>query len=507
MPGEAILAPPTHLLDVAWTGPRWSRPSSNSPTSTPGRAGRPAGARCPDDEAIAAAVAAARDADVAVVVVGLTEEQETESRDKATLALPGAQDALVEAVAAAARRTVVVVNAATPVLMPWAGPGRRDPGRRAAGAGGRPCGRRRPARRPGAVRPAGHDLARCGRRDAGVVRHPASTACCRTRRAPSSATAATPPGAPRTALLVRARPGLRRVGLPRRAASSGEAPTVTVTLTEHLRPGIPRGGPGVPLPGRRRAAGAARRLGGRRRRRRATPSRSSSAATPRMWRRWDAAAGALGPSRRRGAPRGPGPRGRPAAPVGRLSARLSPRAAASSTGTCAAARPSFGTITDSPATTSPSASRTGTAMPVASSCTCPGISANPWRRTSAIAARSWSGVLDGAVGEPLQRPAQHPLLQLRRAVGEQHEAGRRHVQREPAGDPGVVDDGVACGQPLDEQHLVAVADPELGVVPDDGVQVLEERHGRIAQRERGRRPGGELPHPHPDADLAVGAAG
>src|SRR5206468_3652263 len=73
----------------------------------------------PEDEVIADAVRAAAAADVAVVVVGLTEEQETESVDKSTLRLPGAQDALVEAVAGAARRTVVVVNAATPVLMPW----------------------------------------------------------------------------------------------------------------------------------------------------------------------------------------------------------------------------------------------------------------------------------------------------------------------------------------------------------------------------------------------------
>jgi beta-glucosidase len=65
------------------------------------------------------AVRAAAAADVAVVVVGLTEEQETESVDKTTLRLPGAQDELVEAVAGAARHTVVVVNAATPVLMPW----------------------------------------------------------------------------------------------------------------------------------------------------------------------------------------------------------------------------------------------------------------------------------------------------------------------------------------------------------------------------------------------------
>jgi beta-glucosidase len=52
--------------------------------------------------------------------VGLTPEQETEGTDKTTLALPGDQDAMVSAVAAAAARTVVVVNAATPVLMPWA---------------------------------------------------------------------------------------------------------------------------------------------------------------------------------------------------------------------------------------------------------------------------------------------------------------------------------------------------------------------------------------------------
>lgn len=73
----------------------------------------------PAAAAIAEASRAARQADVAVVVVGLTQEQETEGVDKTTLVLPGEQDTLVTAVAAAARRTVVVVNAATPVLMPW----------------------------------------------------------------------------------------------------------------------------------------------------------------------------------------------------------------------------------------------------------------------------------------------------------------------------------------------------------------------------------------------------
>ncbi|HEU4424476.1 MAG TPA: glycoside hydrolase family 3 C-terminal domain-containing protein [Pilimelia sp.] len=75
----------------------------------------------PVRDVIAEAVRAAESADIAVVVVGLTEEQETEAVDKSTLRLPGEQDALVTAVAAAARRTVVVVNAATPVLMPWLG--------------------------------------------------------------------------------------------------------------------------------------------------------------------------------------------------------------------------------------------------------------------------------------------------------------------------------------------------------------------------------------------------
>jgi beta-glucosidase len=73
----------------------------------------------PSADVIAEAAHAALRADVAVVVVGLTEEQETEAVDKTTLRLPGEQDALVAAVAAVARRTVVVVNAATPVLMPW----------------------------------------------------------------------------------------------------------------------------------------------------------------------------------------------------------------------------------------------------------------------------------------------------------------------------------------------------------------------------------------------------
>ena len=57
----------------------------------------------PVADVLAEAVHAAEGCDVAVVVVGLTEEQETEAADKTTIALPGEQDALVSSVAAHAR--------------------------------------------------------------------------------------------------------------------------------------------------------------------------------------------------------------------------------------------------------------------------------------------------------------------------------------------------------------------------------------------------------------------
>lgn len=68
---------------------------------------------------LAEAVAAARAADVAVVVVGTTEESESEGHDRESLDLPDGQDALVRAVARANPRTVVVVNSGGPVALPW----------------------------------------------------------------------------------------------------------------------------------------------------------------------------------------------------------------------------------------------------------------------------------------------------------------------------------------------------------------------------------------------------
>jgi beta-glucosidase len=67
------------------------------------------------------AIVAAAEAEVAVVLVGTTEEWETEGRDREEFGLPGRQVELIERVAAANQRTVVVVNAAAPVDMSWAG--------------------------------------------------------------------------------------------------------------------------------------------------------------------------------------------------------------------------------------------------------------------------------------------------------------------------------------------------------------------------------------------------
>jgi beta-glucosidase len=66
------------------------------------------------DLAQSAQLAAA--ADVAVVIVG---DVEREGSDRKNLSLTGIQDQLVQAVAAANPRTVVVVDSGAPVLMPW----------------------------------------------------------------------------------------------------------------------------------------------------------------------------------------------------------------------------------------------------------------------------------------------------------------------------------------------------------------------------------------------------
>jgi beta-glucosidase len=65
------------------------------------------------------AVRVARTADVAVVFVGVSTTSETEGADRRDMELFGAQNELVEAVAAANPHTVVVLNNGAPLRLPW----------------------------------------------------------------------------------------------------------------------------------------------------------------------------------------------------------------------------------------------------------------------------------------------------------------------------------------------------------------------------------------------------
>ncbi|MEU8802167.1 glycoside hydrolase family 3 C-terminal domain-containing protein [Spirillospora sp. NPDC048819] len=122
-PAEAMMRPPEHRVEVELPA-GLSVPVELRHTYAPGRFVTVFGLgyrepHPPEDDDLAAAVAAARDADAAVVIVGTNDDVESEGFDRTSLALPGRQDELVSAVAAANPRTVVVVNAGAPVLMPW----------------------------------------------------------------------------------------------------------------------------------------------------------------------------------------------------------------------------------------------------------------------------------------------------------------------------------------------------------------------------------------------------
>jgi len=73
------------------------------------------------DEAIAEAVRVAGAAETAIVFIGRNGEWDTEGSDLLDITLPGRQNELVAAVAAANPRTVVVLQTGGPVEMPWLG--------------------------------------------------------------------------------------------------------------------------------------------------------------------------------------------------------------------------------------------------------------------------------------------------------------------------------------------------------------------------------------------------
>ncbi|MEO7372268.1 MAG: glycoside hydrolase family 3 C-terminal domain-containing protein, partial [Ilumatobacteraceae bacterium] len=68
---------------------------------------------------VAEAIEVAAAADVAIVIVGTNADWESEGYDRDTMDLPGRQDELIPGVAQACANTIVVVNAGSPVSMPW----------------------------------------------------------------------------------------------------------------------------------------------------------------------------------------------------------------------------------------------------------------------------------------------------------------------------------------------------------------------------------------------------
>ena len=65
------------------------------------------------------ALDAASKADVSIVIVGTNDDWECEGYDRSDINLPGRQDELVKRVAEICPQTIVVVNAGSPVAMPW----------------------------------------------------------------------------------------------------------------------------------------------------------------------------------------------------------------------------------------------------------------------------------------------------------------------------------------------------------------------------------------------------
>lgn len=73
----------------------------------------------PDDVLIGEAVAAARNADIAVIFAGLTETYEAEGFDRSHISLPESHNELIREVAKVNKNTVVVLSGGSPVTMPW----------------------------------------------------------------------------------------------------------------------------------------------------------------------------------------------------------------------------------------------------------------------------------------------------------------------------------------------------------------------------------------------------
>jgi beta-glucosidase len=123
-PATAVLNPPSTAVTVPMSGEtvdvvvRFTPVEGGIPDALALRVGIPP-LDADAELLIRDAVAAAKAAEIAIVVVSTSAEVESEGFDRTSLRLPGRQDDLVRAVAAANPRTVVVVNSGSPVLLPW----------------------------------------------------------------------------------------------------------------------------------------------------------------------------------------------------------------------------------------------------------------------------------------------------------------------------------------------------------------------------------------------------
>lgn len=71
------------------------------------------------EDPISEAVLMAQEADAVLIVAGLTNEWESEGFDRVDMRLPGQQDELISRVAASNKNMAVVLNAGSPLEMPW----------------------------------------------------------------------------------------------------------------------------------------------------------------------------------------------------------------------------------------------------------------------------------------------------------------------------------------------------------------------------------------------------
>jgi beta-glucosidase len=73
----------------------------------------------PPEPSMSDAVNLAKSTDVAIVIVGSSDNYETEAEDRPSMKLTGEQDKLIESIVKVNKNTIVVMNTGSPIEMPW----------------------------------------------------------------------------------------------------------------------------------------------------------------------------------------------------------------------------------------------------------------------------------------------------------------------------------------------------------------------------------------------------